>query len=163
MPALVISHKMQILQARAKSRLWAIWIVPTCFSGDGDLSLTMHLKIVCYMSARSLASLITWESLDGAFLSPHRGEHEQYLLLSQKMKSSSLNLGKLQVLSHLTWKRQDFPCEKPLCEHSGVSSVRWPLAQCFSVMRAEAWQGAEHPGHLKNALSVVRWGWRLPV
>lgn len=29
MPALVISHKMQILQAWAKSRLWAIWIVPT--------------------------------------------------------------------------------------------------------------------------------------
>lgn len=117
-----------------------------CFSGDVNLSPTTHPKIVCYVPARSLASLNRSELLDGVFLLSHRGQHEQSLPLSQKMKSSSLHLGKLQASAHSTCKRQAFPWEKHLCEH-GVSPVWWPLAQCFPMMRAVAWQRAQLLGH----------------
>ena len=85
-----------------------------CFSGDSNLSPAMCLEIVCSTSARSLASITRRELLDGLVLLSRRGKHEQSLTLSQKMKSSSLHLGKSQVSAHPACKRQVFPWVKHL-------------------------------------------------
>lgn len=59
-PALTVSQRTWILQMWARSRLLAIDVVLTSFSGKGNLSPTVQLITACYLSAWSLASFIRW-------------------------------------------------------------------------------------------------------
>lgn len=159
-PALTVSQRTWILQMWARSRLLAIDVVLTSFSGKGNLSPTVQLITACYLSAWSLASFIRW--VTGLFFFLLFLERRVYCY--HKRWSQLLYLGKGAITGKNTFIIMVF-CQVTPCP--ALSHDEWRMrVPCY--MTGDPPSSTENTthhtssqqiaGHLTNApLVMPRW------